>query len=65
MEIGFEMAQIVLEMREGAKAGSNWRRLELLAEHFLKITGLAPMPQREADHSARIGDASSATSWRM
>jgi len=40
LEIGSEMAKLVLEMRDnGGEAGAKKRRLEMLAEHFLGITG--------------------------
>jgi site-specific DNA-adenine methylase len=40
MEIASEMARLVLNMRDSSRnAGSNKRRLEFLAEHFLRITG--------------------------
>jgi hypothetical protein len=47
MEIAAEMARLVLEMRDkGVSAGVQKRRLELLAEHFLRIT--APVPQSDS-----------------
>jgi hypothetical protein len=39
MEIATEMAELVLEMREAGKGGKLKQRIELLAEHFLRITG--------------------------
>jgi hypothetical protein len=38
MEIATEMARFELEMREG-KDGKPKQRVELLAEHFLRVTG--------------------------
>ena len=38
LEIGSEMAKLVLEMRDnGGEAGAKKRRLEMLAEHFLDV----------------------------
>jgi hypothetical protein len=39
MEIATEVAKLVLEMRDNSRdAGAKKQRLELLAEHFLRIT---------------------------
>ena len=39
MEIATEMSQLVLEMRDNSQNGlQNKQKLELLAEHFLRIT---------------------------
>ena len=66
MEVATEMSRLVLEMRDGIKVnGSNWGRLRLLAEHFLRITGQAHLPHGEADRPAHIGDGSGASGWRM
>jgi hypothetical protein len=46
MEIATEMSRLVLEMRDTSRnAGVKKQRLELLAEHFLRITG----QERESD----------------
>jgi hypothetical protein len=43
METASETARLILEMRDrGAKAGSNGKRLELVAEHFLRIGRQGP-----------------------
>jgi site-specific DNA-adenine methylase len=39
VEIATQMSRLVLEMREGGLGGKLKQRLELLAEHFLRITG--------------------------
>jgi hypothetical protein len=40
MEIGSEMARIILHMRRsGQNTKANRQRLELLAEHFLRVSG--------------------------
>jgi hypothetical protein len=39
LEIAWEMARLVLEMRHVNQTAKLKRRLEVLAEHFLRITG--------------------------
>ena len=40
MKTATEMSRLVLEMRDNSQNGlQNKRKLELLAEHFLRITG--------------------------
>jgi hypothetical protein len=39
MAIATEMSRLVLEMRDEGKSGKLKKRVELLAEHFLRITG--------------------------
>jgi hypothetical protein len=49
MEIATEMARLVLEMRDNSRnEKQNKQRLELLAEHFLRIAG----QERERDSIA-------------
>ena len=64
MEIAAEMARLVVEMRD-QRTGSDWERLKILAEHFLRITGQAPVPRNDENPLARIGNASSDSGWRM
>ena len=48
METAAEMAWLVLAMRDrNVKSGLGWRRLKLLAEHFLTIAGQASVRQEE------------------
>jgi hypothetical protein len=55
MEIATEMAKLVLQMRgNGRNAGVTKQRLELLAEHFLRIAG----QEDEPDSAASIQNAS-------
>jgi hypothetical protein len=64
MEVAAEMARLVLEMRKGSRnAGSNKHRLELLAEHFLRITGQVTMGRTTS--IARIGSTDTESGWRM
>jgi hypothetical protein len=66
LEIAAEMARLVVEMSDGgAKVGSKWTRLEILAEHFLRIAGQAHLRQDGAppldSTENRIGERS----WKM
>jgi hypothetical protein len=46
MEIATEMSRLVLEMRDTSRNGKQTKqRLELLAEHFLRITGQERNPE--------------------
>jgi len=66
MEVASEMARLVLEMRDrGDKTGSNWERLELLAEHFLSISEHVSAPDKKTASIARIGNTGTASGWRM
>ena len=52
-----EIARLVLAMRDrNVKSGLDWRRLKLLAEHFLTIAGQASVPQEEVNCLARTGE---------
>jgi site-specific DNA-adenine methylase len=54
MEIASEMARLVLEMRDSSRGEKQKKqRLELLAEHFLRITG----QERESGSIGTIGNA--------
>ena len=55
MEIASEMARIVLEMRVAGSTNAKLmkQRLELLAEHFLQITG----QEKESDSITPIQNA--------
>jgi hypothetical protein len=65
MGIAVEMARLVLALRNRKlKSGLEWRRLGLLAEHFLTIAGQATLPQEEVNSLAHTGDVS-APGWRM
>lgn len=66
MEIASEMVRLVLEMGDGGtKSGSNWERLKILAEHFLRMSGQAHLRQDGAppldSTENRIGERS----WKM
>lgn len=51
MEIASEMARLVLEMRDdGRNEKQKKQKLELLAQHFLRIAGL----ERQSDSIARV-----------
>ena len=64
MEIAAEMARLVLEMRDrGDKTGSNWERMELLAEHFLRLTGQVTTGRTTS--IARVGGACTESGWKM
>jgi hypothetical protein len=65
MEIASEMARLVLEMRDHRQnTGSNKQRLELLAEHFLKITGQQLCRERKQT-LAHMQNTTSESGWRM
>jgi hypothetical protein len=53
MEIATEMSRLVLEMREGDKGGKLKKRIEFLAERFLRVTGQS----KEAGSIAPIQNA--------
>ncbi len=60
MEIASEMARLVLEMRNSNRnAGSNKHRLELLAEHFMRITA------RGTVSDTRTGSEIGTSAWMM
>jgi len=60
MGIATEMAKLVLEMRDNSgDAGAKKQRLELLAEHFLRVTRQGSesdsMSRFESSHPPRAG----------
>jgi len=66
LEIASEMARLVLEMGDGGtKSGSNWERLKILAEHFLRIAGHSRVARGKSDSFANIGNSSSDSGWKM
>jgi site-specific DNA-adenine methylase len=65
MEIAAEMARLVLEMRDqDARTNSGWKRLKLLAEFFLRITGQASAPLGQ-DASGVGVTTSRESTWKM
>lgn len=66
MEIATEMARLVLEMQDQrGRSGSDWARLKLLAERFLRFAGQAPQPGDGNSHLDRIASMSSEPNWKM
>jgi site-specific DNA-adenine methylase len=66
MEVAAEMARLVLEMRNSSRnAVPNKHRLELLAEHFLRITGQVSEPENGTASIARVGSTGIASGWKM
>jgi site-specific DNA-adenine methylase len=66
MDIATEMSRLVLKLRHNSQYRTSYRRrLELLAEHFLKITGQVPAPRNDDAPLARIGSTSSEPGWKM
>jgi hypothetical protein len=62
MGIAAEMAGLVLEMRDNRrKAGVRKQRLELLAEHFLRITG----GRQERDSIVRLNESKGKPAYAM
>jgi hypothetical protein len=62
MEIATEMARLVLQMRDSTRnAGVKKRRLELLAERFLEITG----HERDCDSTAQLDETSGKPTYTM
>jgi hypothetical protein len=60
------MARLVLEMGDGGtKSGSNWERLKILADHFLRITGQVSSPDNGSASIARVGSTGIASGWKM
>ena len=62
IEIGSEMAKLILEMRDNVRnAGVKKRRLELLAEHLLRIAGR----EQESDSIVRLNEARGKPAYAM
>jgi hypothetical protein len=62
MEIATEMSRLVLEMRDTSRNEKQRKqRLELLAEHFLRITG----QDREQDSAPQLDESDSEPTYTM